>query len=84
MAMENEPVSKLARKQTLPFVKQSCNVICKYRLKNAWIEARCLLQDMKDPKHRRCIDFQVPRNTPVAALFSLLHLQIRPRELPML
>ena len=52
-AMENEPVSKLARKQTLPIVRYLSKVATSYvnidwfGKKNAWIEARCLLQDTK-------------------------------------
>ena len=54
-AMENEPVSKLARKQTLPVVRYLSKVATSYvniaidwfGKKNAWIEARCLLLDTK-------------------------------------
>ena len=51
--MENEPISKLARKQTLPVVHYLSIVATSYvnidwfGKKNAWIEARCLLQDTK-------------------------------------
>ena len=45
--------SKLARKQTLPVVRYLSKVATSYvnidwfGKKNAWIEARCLLQDTK-------------------------------------
>ena len=49
--MENEPVSKLARKQTLPVVRYLSKLqrhnIDWFGKKNAWIEERCLLQDTK-------------------------------------